>query len=143
LSDYLEKYRLTGQAIKIEGVHPVPLDIALQVQVLSGYFQSQIKRALQEAFSNKILDGRRRGFFHPDNFTFGQPVFLSQVITQAMQVTGVQSVTVTRFQRWGESPQNELEFGRIAFDRLEVAQLDNSANTIGSGRLELILEGGL
>lgn len=143
LSSFLEQYRLTGQDIEIEGVRSVPLDIALQVQVLSGYYQSQVKAALLRAFSNRVLDTGQRGFFHPDNFTFGQPVYLSQVIQQAMQVIGVQAVSITRFQRWGQPSQDERERGRISFGRLEVAQLENDSNRPGRGRLELVMEGGL
>ncbi|NDJ25883.1 putative baseplate assembly protein [Nostoc sp. B(2019)] len=143
LTSFLEQFRLTGQDVEIESPSFIPLDIALKVQVAPDYFQSQVKEALLNAFSNKVLGEGRLGFFHPDNFSFGQPVYLSKVITQAMQVVGVQSVTAKRFQRWGLPPQNELELGRIALGRLEIARLDNDANMPGQGRLELLLEGGL
>jgi len=143
LRHFLEQFRLTGQDVEIEAPRFVPLDLALSVQVLSGYFQSEVKAALLSAFSNKVLPNGQLGFFHPDNFSFGQPVYLSQVITVAMQVAGVQSVTVTRFQRWGLPPYNELELGRIIFGRLEIARLENDTNRPGQGKLELTLEGGL
>ncbi|MBD6618219.1 putative baseplate assembly protein [Komarekiella sp. 'clone 1'] len=143
LTSFLEQFRLTGQDVEIESPSFIPLDIALKVQVAPDYFQSQVKEALLNAFSNKVLGEGRLGFFHPDNFSFGQPVYLSKVIAQAMQVTGVQSVTAKRFQRWGLPPQNELELGRIVLGRLEIARLDNDANMPGQGRLELLLEGGL
>ena len=39
-------------------------------------------RRCLEVFSRRTLPGGGRGFFHPDNFTFGQPVYLSQVIAR-------------------------------------------------------------
>jgi len=143
LRHFLEQFRLTGQDVEIEAPQFVPLDLALSVQVLPDYFQSEVKAALLGAFSNKVLLNGQLGFFHPDNFSFGQPVYLSQVIATAMQVAGVQAVTVTRFQRWGLPPQTELELGRITFGRLEIARLENDTNQPGQGKLELTLEGGL
>jgi hypothetical protein len=47
-----------------------------------------------------LPDGRR-GVFHPDNFTFGQPVYLSQIYAAAQAIDGVASVDVTQFERQG------------------------------------------
>ncbi|MGL5793693.1 MAG: putative baseplate assembly protein, partial [Waterburya sp.] len=92
LRQFLEPFRLTGQDLEIEEPCFVPLDLFLTVQVKVGYFRSEVKAALSLEFSNRVLNERRLGFFHPDNFSFGQPVYLSQVIARAMQVAGVQSV---------------------------------------------------
>jgi hypothetical protein len=126
--------------VKIESPRFVPLDLAFRVFVAPEYFQSQVKQALLDGLSDRVLDAGRLGFFHPDNFTFGQPVYLSQVIATVMQVTGVQSVSPIRFQRWEEPAVGELEAGQIAFERLEIARLNRDQQ--GQGRLELILEGG-
>jgi hypothetical protein len=96
-----------------------------------------------------LPDGRR-GFFHPDNFTFGQPVYLSQVVAAAMQVPGVAWVDTddtppkpNRFRRWGQASHGELAAGRISLGRLEIARLDNDPNRPENGKLEFIMEGGL
>jgi hypothetical protein len=143
LTTFLAQFRLTGQDIEIESPKFIPLDIALSVQVTPDYFQSQVKEALLNAFSNRILQGGQLGFFHPDHFTFGQPVYLSQVIQAAMQVTGVRSVVATRLQRLGFPSQRGLETGQISLGRLEIAVLDNDANVPGRGRIEFAMEGGL
>jgi Baseplate J-like protein len=140
---FLNTFRLTGHDLEIEPPRFVALDIALTVQILPTYFASQVNQALLLAFSNQLLPNGQLGFFHPDRFTFGQPVYLSQVIERAMQIAGVQSVSVTRFQRWGLPAQQELELGRISFRRLEIARLENDATRPGSGKLELNIQGGL
>jgi hypothetical protein len=142
LQEFLEPFRLTGHDLEIESPRFVPLDLALTVQVKPGYFRSEVKAALQSDFSDRVLNDGRLGFFHPDNFTFGQPVYLSRVIAAAMQVAGVQSVVVDRFQRLGLPDRGELEIGRIGFGRLEIALLDNNANRSGQGKIEFMLEGG-
>lgn len=143
LQAFLARFRLTGHDIEIEAPRFVPLDIALRVQVLPDYFQSQVKEALLKTFSNQVQETGQLGFFHPDRLTFGQSLYLSQVIFAAMQVTGVQSVSVMRFQRLGLAPQEELATGQIRFARLEIARLDNDPSTPAGGKLELIMEGGL
>lgn len=143
LTTFLAQFRLTGQDIEIESPNFIPLDIALTVQVMPDYFQSQVKEALLNAFSNRVLTDGQLGFFHPDQFTFGQPVYLSKIIQSAMQVTGVKSVVVDRLQRLGFPSQDGRETGKISLGRLEIAVLDNDANVPGRGRIEFAMEGGL
>ena len=140
---FLEPFRLTGHDLEIEAPQFVALDIALSIPVISTYFSSQVKQAMQFAFSSQVLPNGELGFFHPDRFTFGQPVYLSQVIAIAMGVPGVQSVRVDRFQRLGMPPQEELELGRIRFGRLEIAQLETQMGVTGRGKIEFLMEGGL
>jgi predicted phage baseplate assembly protein len=140
---HLEKFRLAGHDVAIESPQFVPLDIALQVRVKPDYFRSNVKTALLDSFSNRVLPGEVLGFFHPNQFTFGQPVYLSKIVAQAMGVEGVTAATVTRFERWGNSSEEGLTLGSLRFDQLEIAQLDNLPNLPENGRLTLALEGGL
>jgi Baseplate J-like protein len=143
LSQFLDQFRLTGQDIEIEAPRFVPLEIALTVQVLPDYFPDQVKEALLQVFSNTVLPDGQLGFFHPDRFTFGQPVYLSNVIEKAMQVKGVRSLTPKRFQRLGMAAQQELERGQITLGHLEIAQLDNDPSRPEQGNLTIIMESGL
>ncbi|MDJ0579760.1 putative baseplate assembly protein [Crocosphaera sp.] len=140
---FLEPFRLAGQNLEIEQPLLVSLDIAMTVTIEPDYFQDSVKEALLDTFSNSILEDGVLGFFHPDRFTFGQPVYLSQLIARAMEVTGVRSVKVTRFQRQDQPSILPLETGNIQFERLEIAQLDNNPNVPENGTLQFNLEGGL
>jgi hypothetical protein len=140
---FIERYRMAGYDVEINGPIFVPLDLALKVCVESGYFRSNVKQALLAAFSNRDLPSGKRGFFHPDNFTFGQPVYLSQLYEVAMSIAGVQSVDITRFQGWGKAANQELDNGVLTPNRLEVIQLDNDPNFAENGKLEFVMQGGL
>ncbi len=142
IHNFLNKYRLAGYDIEINDPIYVPLDIRINVSVNSNYFRSQIKRALLKAFSNHDVPDRRRGFFHPDNLTFGQPVFLNKIYEVAMKVEGVTFVSVERFQRWREPDNHELDEGMIKMASFEIARLDNDPNFPENGRIEFIIEGG-
>ena len=50
---------------------------------------------------------------HPDQLTFGSPIYLSALVTRAKQVEGVENVTVTRLRRRGRGDQGELDAGRV------------------------------
>lgn len=146
---HIEKYRLTGHDIEIDAPHFIPLDIRMSVCVKPGYFRSDIKEQLLKVFSCRVLSNGQKGFFHADNFTFGQPVYLSEVIATAMGVTGVQWVDILphaekdhRFQRWGETANDEIDNGQITMARLEIAQLDNDPSLPENGRIEFYMEGG-
>lgn len=143
LCTFLERFRLAGYDLEIDGPLFVPLDIILTVCVNPGYFCNDVKRVLLETFSNRNLPDGRNGFFHPDNFTFGQSVFLSQIVAAAMKVPGVTWVKPTRFQRWGHDSHRELDEGSIIFGRLEIARLDNDPNYPENGKIEFEMEGGL
>ena len=143
LRDFLEGFRLAGHDIEIEAPRFVPLELAMTVQIAPDYFQSAVKKALLNTFSSGVLPNGQLAFFHADRFTFGQPVYLSQVVTAAMQTAGVRYVKVTRFQRWGQPADRELETGQISFDRLEIPRLDNMPNSPENGRASLSLQGGL
>ena len=86
-------------------------------------------------------DGRR-GFFHPDNFTFGQPVYLSRIYAAAAEVAGVAAVAVKRFQRWGRPARTEIQDGVLPVGRLEIAELANDPNFQENGRLQISMGGG-
>jgi Baseplate J-like protein len=146
LLEYLERFRLAGQDLELEPPVLVPLELRLVVCVKPGYFRDQVRHALFEAFAAGDLPDGRRGFFHPDNFSFAQPLHLSQVVNAAMQVPGVEWVDPTdpgfRFQRFGERPNRELENGVLPMGRLEIARLDNSPSLPENGRLDFQLAGG-
>jgi len=97
---------------------------------------------LLDLFSNRILPDGRRGVFHPDNFTFGQTVYLSPLYAAAQSVTGVDSVKITKFQRQGIDSTEALEAGKLELQRLEVARLDNDPNFPERGVFTLLVLGG-
>jgi len=150
MRDFLETFRLAGYDLEIEAPLFVPLDMAFTVCVAPGYFRSDVKKTLLNVFSNRDLPDGSRGFFHPDNFTFGQSVYLSQIVAEAMRVPGVQWIdindippAVNRFKRWGQAPHGETAAGRITMARLEIARLDNDPNDPENGKIEFFMEGGL
>jgi hypothetical protein len=142
ISNFLNKYRLAGYDIEIDEPLYVPLEVKIRVCADRNHFREEVKKALLEAFSSRELPDKRRGFFHPDNFTFGQPVFVSKVYEHAMKVDGVNSVMVEKFGRLGSKDNQDLEKGIIGVGTFEIARLDNDPNYPERGKIEIVVEGG-
>jgi hypothetical protein len=143
LRAFLERFRMAGQDLEVDAPRFVSLELAFQVCVHPDYFRSDIHRALLQTFSNRRLADGRLGFFHPDRWTFGQPLYLSQLFEAAAATEGVASVDVTSFQRLGRPavPQ-ELADGVLAVDRLEILRLDNDPNFQENGKVAFQIGGG-
>lgn len=143
LRAHLERYRVAGYDLEISDPVYVPLDLALLVCVKPGYFRSDVLAALRRTFSRQEFADGTRGFFHPDNFTFGQSLYLSRVCAAAMAVTGVASVELKKFQRWGLPANHELDNALIPAAPLEILRLDNDRNFPENGKIDFELHGGL
>jgi hypothetical protein len=142
IRNHVERYRMAGHDLEVDEPRFVALEIDMHVCVVADHFRSDVERALFDVLSNRDLPNGRRGLFHPDNFTFGQPVYLSAVYAAAHQVIGVESVEVRTFQRLGVPDSAALESGRLDMDRLEIPRLDNDRNFAERGQLTISLGGG-
>jgi hypothetical protein len=113
----------------------------MTVLVAPTYLRSAVRNALLEVFSNRQWPDGRRGIFYPGNYTFGQPVYLSELYAAAYGVAGVQQVTISTFQRQG-IPGPGLQDGVLPMEWLEIARLENDPNYPEQGIFRLQVEGG-
>ncbi len=139
---HLEHFRMAGHDLEIDGPRFVSLEVEMTVCVKPDYFRGSVRQAFLTVLGNRGLVGGGRGIFHPDNFTFGQPVFLSALYQVAQSIAGVASVEITKFQRQGQPSTSSLDTGRLELGRLEIARLDNDRNFAENGVLRLNLIGG-
>lgn len=139
--DRLYRYRRIGHELAVLPAQYVPLDIAMTVCVLPHYLRGHVEAALLELFSNRVLPNGQLGFFHPDNLSFGEGIYLSKLVAAAQAVTGVENVKVTRLQRLYEGDNDELKAGILRLGPLEVARLDNDPSFPEHGKLVLDVRG--
>ena len=141
IENRLYRYRRIGHDLAVLPSQSVPLDIEITVCVLPQYLRGHVKAALLDVFSNRVLPNGGLGFFHPDNLTFGEGIYLSKLVAAAQAVTGVESVKVTRLQRLYEGDHHELDEGVLRLGPLEVARVDNDPSFPEHGRLALEVRG--
>jgi hypothetical protein len=142
VSRRLERYRRIGHDLQIEPAHYTPLQIELKVCVKRDYLRGHVKAALLDVFSNRVLPSGKLGFFHPDRLTFGEDIYLSQLVAAAQAVEGVASVEVSKLQRFNEISNSEIENGVLPLGPFEVAQVDNDSNFPDRGWISFVMNGG-
>jgi hypothetical protein len=142
LRAHLDRFRMAGYDLEIDGPRFVPVELALRVCAAPGYVRPDVEEAVRAAMSAHERADGSRGAFHPDNFTFGQPVLLAPLVAVAMRVPGVVRVQAVRFRRWRERDAGELAAGRLPIGPLEIARLDDDLSQPELGQLQIELEGG-
>jgi hypothetical protein len=149
----LYRYRRMGHDLAVVPARYVPIEVALEVCVLPHHARGAVKAELLKLFSNRRLADGKLGFFHPDNLSFGDGVYVSRLIAAAKGVEGVDAVRLLRLRRLDARPASRLvhflgsawvpETGVLPMASMEIAQLDNDPSFPENGKLELILRGGL
>ena len=142
LRAFLERFRMAGHDLEVDGPRFVPLEIELRICVLADYYRGDVKQALLARFTRGVRPDGQPGFFHPDRFSFGQPVYLSRVVAAAQETPGVRFVEALVCQRLGDAQSSALASGILPIGRLEIARLDNDPSFPERGVLRLTMEGG-
>jgi len=142
LTQYVDRYRLAGQDIKIEGPDYVSLEIKLAVCVDPNYFRNDVELSLRTVLGSGTLPDGQPAFFAPGRFVLGQTVYLSPIYRAARSVAGVLTVTAEEFQPQGTSAKAYLHRGAIPIGPAQVARMDNDPSLPDHGQLTLVLQGG-
>jgi hypothetical protein len=142
LTRFMEQFRMAGQDLEIESARLVPLEIEMRVCVLPEYFVADVRRSLLDVFNDRVLPDGNLGLFHPDKLDLGQTIYLSPLYAAAQALDGVQSVSISTFQRQDHPGDEGLTKGFLTPGRTEVFVLANDPNFPGNGVFTLIMDGG-
>ena len=151
---YLDAVRLIGDQIIIRPPKYVPLEIHVPVCVDSGYWVNDIRRLLEEEFSDSYTSDGREAFFNPNRWTFGQPLKKSQIIGRVQSITGVAHVinkpdpdtpdnteNQLVIKRWNTKSQYDLN-NELMICPNEIIQVKNDPNQVDDGFIYFHLRGG-
>ncbi|HEY2637169.1 MAG TPA: putative baseplate assembly protein, partial [Solirubrobacteraceae bacterium] len=139
---WLTRFRIAGHDIELRPPSFVGLELAVEVCARHGYFRTDVQGAVRDALSARVLPDGTRGFFHPDNFTFGQPVYVSRLYAAIERVTGVDSVAIRKLTRFGQPQHDELDRGVLPIGPWEIARLDGDPSFAEHGVLTVTVRGG-
>jgi Baseplate J-like protein len=139
---FLTTYRLAGYDLEIRSANYVAIQLAMDLCVAPDYFRSEVEQAVLQALSNRRNPDLSLGFFYPTNLGFGKPVYLSKIYAAIQAVQGVDSVTITTFQRYGQPANGEIENGVLPIGPWEIARLDDDPNFMENGVLQINPMGG-
>jgi hypothetical protein len=142
LLDSLATRRLAGYDLEVIGAVYVPVDLAIEFRTTPGSGAADVQQTLLQVLSNADLAGGGKGFFHPDNFTFGDHLYVSRIFAVVMAAPGIESVQITRLVRLhAAQPERDtainLRQGFLAVGPHEIIRLDNDRNFPENGTLAI------
>lgn len=142
LATWLERYRVLGHDLQVNGPVLVSLRIDIAVCVKPTFFRADIEQALRTAFGTGTLADGTPAFFNAALRSFGETLYLSRVYAIAQAIAGVDTVQVTRFERLYQPSSDGLTNWELAFGAQEMPRCDNDPNYPEHGALHLTVQGG-
>jgi hypothetical protein len=111
--------------------------------VARGFFAANVAQGIQRALSDVDFSGGGKGFFHPDNFSFGDALRISRLNAALMSVAGVESARILRIARLRSASADadtraNIRQGYLAVGANEIIQLNNDRNFPERGVLTLV-----
>jgi hypothetical protein len=142
LREQLDRFRQAGR--EALGAEPryADLDLDIKICVEPHAYQGETKEAVMRALMGKKGVRPVKGFFDPDNFTFGTALHRSALEAAIQAVPGVRAVECMRIRHrgrfdWRPFPELAYEVGMY-----EVIRLENDPLHPERGSLHLSMEGG-
>ncbi|MDQ6851957.1 MAG: putative baseplate assembly protein [Actinomycetota bacterium] len=139
---WLTRFRIAGHDVELRPPSFVGLELVVEVCAAAGYFRTDVVEAVRAALSARLLPDSTRGYFHPGNFTFGAPVYVSRLYAAIERVTGVDSVAIRKLTRFGQPQRDELDRGVLKVGPWEIARLDADPSFDEHGVLTVTARGG-
>jgi predicted phage baseplate assembly protein len=140
VADYLEAVRLIGEDIEIRPPRFVPLVIHVTICANEAYWPEDLEVVLDHEFSATYTPDGRRGFFHPDAWTFGQELHASEILGRIREIEGVEHVVSIDIARWDEP---SIGIGAVVTLRPnEIILVENDPDHMELGSIDFQVIGG-
>lgn len=140
VANYLEAVRLIGEDLELRGPRFVPLDIRVSLCASADSWPEDLRFVLEQEFSAGFTPDGRMGFFHPDLWTFGQPLRASQILGRLQLIEGVEHVISITLKRWNEATPAGDEITNLRHN--EIIQVTNDPDHLELGFIFFEVKGG-
>ena len=137
---YLDAVRLIGEDLEIRPPIFVPLAIDVALCVDPEFWREDVRFVLEQEFSEGYTPDGRPGFFHPDLWTFGQPLHASEIAGRIHQVAGIEHIISIRLKRWDDPTPATSDLVEVRFN--EILRVRNDPDTMEDGYIRFDLQGG-
>jgi hypothetical protein len=142
LQRQLDRYRLAAR--DTQGLDPkfVNLDLEIHVCVAPSSYAGEVKAGVLGVLFGRRGLHARPGFFSPDNWTFGDPLYRANLEAAIQTVPGVKAVEEIFIRRrawFAKRPFEELVYP-VAAD--EIIRVENDPQLPERGAVRLVMEGG-
>lgn len=140
VAEWLEAVRLLGEDLEIRPPDFIPVVIHVSLCAALDTWPEDLHAVLAQEFSTGWTPDGRLAFFHPDNWTFGQALRVSQIEGRLQQIPGVEHVidiTMRRFDAPTPGTTRDLEVGPS-----EIIQVHNDPDFMELGSIDFDIRGG-
>ena len=142
VADYLEAVRLIGEDIELRPPRFAPLDIQINLCLQPDFWPEDVRFVLEQEFSDGWTPDGRRGFFHPDEWTFGQALHRSQLAGRVHAVTGVEHIVSIAMKRRNDPAAALLDVEQLTMAFDEIVLVQNDPDHLERGSIRFTLQGG-
>ena len=102
LAGHLDAVRLIGEDLEIRPPIFVPVEIHVSLCVAPDYWPQDLRFIIEQEFSTGFTHDGRMAFFHPDAWTFGQALYVSQIFGRLQAIPGVEHILQITMKRWND-----------------------------------------
>lgn len=138
-STLMDRVRQAGRETCVKDPIYANLDLEIRVCVSANAYPAQVQeRVLVALFGG----GETRGFFDPDNFTFGTPLRRAALVAAIQDIDGVHAVNGLRIRRRGWFDWRDFSEFCYRAGINELIHVTNNPLLPEQGAVRLIMEGG-
>ncbi len=148
LKIFINKIKMIGYDVSISQTKYVFPEIEISIFLKKGFVKSEVESRLRFLLGNKEDGTGHMGFFHPDNFTFGDPIYVSKLYDVIENIHIVDYIIITKFKNSNspyistederdEITKRNLQRGFIPVNEKNIVRLDNDPNYPERGYLKL------
>ena len=147
VAQHLEAVRLIGEDLEIRAPRYVPLYIFVVICLKPDFWPEDVRHVLEQEFSDGYTPDGRTGFFHPDNWTFGQRIRKSEISGRIHRVAGVEHINGIAWGRFNEPTPGmytdpEAGPSELFVGADEIIQVHNDPDHLERGFIRFLLQGG-
>jgi hypothetical protein len=142
LSAWMDCVRQVGRDVVVRDPTTVAIDLEVALCVEPFAYAAQVATQVQEVLLGRGLGGQPKGFFHPDNLTFGVPLRRSALEAAIQDVPGVRGVREIRIRPRGLARKLRLLGLTFEVGPDQILRLDNDPVHPEAGTLTIFTEGG-
>jgi len=139
---HLEAVRLIGEDLELRPPRYVPLEIHIVICADPAYWREDLRFVLEQEFSDSWTADGRRGFFHPDELSFGQSLHRSAIEGRIHQVAGIEHVVRITMKRFNAPTPGVPNAEVLEMGFNEVVLLANDPDHLERGLIRFDVQGG-
>lgn len=140
VANCLETYRLLGEDLEIRPPRYVPLTIKVVLCAAADVWPEDLRFAVAQEVSTGYTHDGRLAFFHPDRWTFGQPLHASEIAGRLQAIPGVEHIISLVMTRWNEATPGDGTLIEVAPS--EIIQVENDPDHMETGSISVDIRGG-